>query len=66
MLQIIYLNSRSISSDKKQSLKWLKNLKTKLSVYLKKRHLRESPGAHYKSVIWCSIQNKQELTVLLS
>lgn len=36
MLQIIYLNSRSISSDKNQSLKWLKNLKPKLSVYLKK------------------------------
>lgn len=35
MLQIIYLISRSISSDKKQSLKLWKNLKPKLSVYLK-------------------------------
>lgn len=65
MIQIIYLISISNSSDKKQSLKWLKILKTKLSVYLK-MHLLESPGAHYKSVIWCSIQDKQELTILLS
>lgn len=66
MLQVIYFILRSKGNDKTQSLKWEKNFKNKILVYLKNALAEISWHALQAYELVFNSRQKQELTPLLS